>query len=57
MFRVGKRSIPERHDAIADVFVDRSSVIDDGPRERGQEAVEKGGQALRIVRRAAATLV
>ncbi len=43
-----ERSVPERHDAIADVFVDRAAPGQDQVGHRGQEAVDQAGQPGRV---------
>ena len=44
-----ERRVPERHDGVAHVFVDRALAVDDGVGQRRQEAVHQRGEALRIV--------
>jgi hypothetical protein len=43
------RRVPERHDGVADVLVDRALAVDDGVGQRRQEPVHQVGQALRVV--------
>ena len=47
--RVVERRVPERHDGVAHVFVDRALAVDDGVGQRREEAVHQRGQTLRIV--------
>ena len=46
---VVERSVPERHDGVADIFVDRSLALDDGVGQRRQQPVHQLREALRIV--------
>src|ERR1035437_8507832 len=47
--RVVQRRVPERHDRVADIFVDRTVVFDDGVGHRCEEIVHQRRQTLRIV--------
>src|SRR4051812_16228530 len=49
MERISKGSVPEGHDRIAHVFVDRSTAFHDVLGEGSEETIDEGGQALRIV--------
>ena len=48
MIGIVQRRVPERHDAIADIFVDRALVARDDLRHRRQKMVHEMGQGLRI---------
>lgn len=43
-----ERRVPERHDAIAHVFVDEAARLLDDIGERREEAVDQSGQFLRV---------
>ena len=47
--RVVQRGVPERHDRVADIFVDRAVVLDDGVGHGREEIVHQRRQTLRIV--------
>ena len=47
--RIVHRSIPECHDGVANVFVDRALAFDDGVGQWREEAVHQVGEALGIV--------
>ena len=49
MLVVVDRRIPERHDRIAHVLVDRSLAIENGVGQRRQKSVHQRGETLRIV--------
>ena len=49
MVGVVERRVPERHDRVAHIFVDRALVLDDRVGHRRQEAVHQLRQALRVV--------
>ena len=49
MSRVVQRRIPECHDRIADIFVDRTVVFDDGVGHRREEIIHQCRQTLRII--------
>src|SRR5882757_2457689 len=48
VIRVGLRRIPERHDAVADIFVDHAVVGRDRPAQRVEVARKPAGQELRL---------
>ena len=41
--------VPERHNGVAHIFVDRAFVVDDCVRQRRQEAVHQRGETLRVI--------
>ena len=49
VFGVVERRIPECHDGIAHIFVDRPLAREDRVGQRGQEPVHQRGEALRIL--------
>jgi hypothetical protein len=46
---VVERRVPERHDGVADIFVDRALALDDGVRHRREKTVHQLREALGIV--------
>src|SRR5690349_8160038 len=46
---IGERSIPERHDRIAHIFIDRSMMLHDIVGQRCEKTIDESGQTLRIV--------
>ena len=48
MIRLVQRRVPERHDGIADILVDRAVMLQHGFRHRRQEVVEQRGERGRL---------
>src|SRR5262249_5365418 len=49
MKSVVQRRVPERHNRITHVFIDRALVVDDGVSQGREKTVHQGGQPLRVV--------
>src|SRR5262249_26355713 len=48
--RILERGVPERHHAVADIFVDRAVVIEDGPARRRVDGPDERDDAFRRAR-------